>query len=375
MSEIQNQNTTPQQPEEQEIDLIELAQRVWTQRKLVFKVCGIAAVVGLIVAFSIPKEYSTSIMLAHESSGKSGTGGMNALAAMAGVNLNDQGGTDALSPELYPNIVSSIPFLTELFDVRVVDQKAEIDTTLYAYLNDYQRGPWWGYITAAPFQLLGWTISLFKDEPEEGDGGVNTFQLTKEESDVAKALSERITVGLDKKTGIITLDVLMQDPLISATLSDTIMQRLQGYITDYRTNKARHDLAYTEVLYNEAKEKYYDAQQKYAQYTDGNQNIVLRSYRTEMERLQNEMNLAFNINNQMAQQLQMSKAKVLEITPVYAVVQPATVPLKAAKPSKAMLLIGFVFLGGAGSVAWILFGKEFFAKLKRKPEEEDDVKS
>ena len=330
MNKIQNQNTTPQQPEEQEVDLIELVQKVWAQRKLVFKVCGIAVVVGLIVAFSIPKEYSTSIMLAHESSGKSSLGGMSALASMAGLNLGEQNGADALYPELYPDIVSSVPFLTELFDVRVVDQDAVIDTTLYVYLNDYQRKPWWGYITDAPFQLLGWTISLFEDD-EESNGGLNTFQLTQEETDIAEALSDRITVELDKKTGIITLNVLMQDPLISATLSDTIMQRLQGYITDYRTNKARHDLAYTEVLYNEAKEKYYDAQQKYAQYTDGNQNIVLRSYRTEMERLQNEMNLAFNIYNQMAQQLQMAKAKVLEITPVYAVVQPATVPLKAAK--------------------------------------------
>ena len=36
MSEENIQKTT-QQPEEQEIDLIELAQKVWAERKLVFK--------------------------------------------------------------------------------------------------------------------------------------------------------------------------------------------------------------------------------------------------------------------------------------------------------------------------------------------------
>ena len=45
-------------PEEQEIDLIELAQKLWKERKFLLKGCGIAVVVGLIVAFSIPKEYT-----------------------------------------------------------------------------------------------------------------------------------------------------------------------------------------------------------------------------------------------------------------------------------------------------------------------------
>ena len=135
MKENQNLNTTPNTPEEQEIDLIELAQKVWSDRKLVLKICGIAAIVGLIVAFSIPKEYTTTVKLVHESGTKSGLSGMGALASMAGINLNTQGDGDALSPELYPEILNSIPFVTELFDVHVIDQKAKIDTTLYVYLD------------------------------------------------------------------------------------------------------------------------------------------------------------------------------------------------------------------------------------------------
>jgi len=53
-------------PEEQEIDLIELAQKLWKERKFLLKGCGIAVVVGLIVAFSIPKEYTTTVKLAPE---------------------------------------------------------------------------------------------------------------------------------------------------------------------------------------------------------------------------------------------------------------------------------------------------------------------
>lgn len=368
MNEVANSDS--QRPEEQEIDLIELAQKVWSQKRLVFKACGIAALVGIIVAFSIPKEYSTSVTLAPETGGKSTGGSMGALAAMAGINLGSSSGEDALSPDLYPDIVSSTPFLIELFDVKVSDQKGRIDTTLYNYLDEHQRAPWWGAIVSAPFKLLGWTMSLFKDAPEEnGDAKLDPFRLTRDEAAIATALSKRIAVSVDKKTGVTTLAVTMQDPLISAALTDTVMRCLQNYITDYRTNKARHDLAFTEKLYSEAKDNYYDAQQKYAHFTDGNQNIILQSYKTEQERLQNEMNLAYGVYNQVAQQLQMARAKVQEITPVYTVVQPATVPLKPVKPNKLMILIGFIFLAGIGSIGWILFVKDLLNGWKKQTEQ------
>lgn len=367
MSEENKLNTTPQQPEEQEIDLIELAQKVWASRKLVFKACGYAVLVGLVVAFSIPKEYSTSVTLAPETGGKSGGGSMGALAAMAGISLGASSGEDALSPELYPDIVSSTPFLIELFDVKVKDQKDKIDTTLYAYLDEYQRGPWWGAITSAPFKALGWVISLFKDKEEEGVAAkTDPFRLTKDEAAIATALSKRISVSVDKKTGVTTLSVTMQDPLISASLTDTVMRCLQNYITDYRTNKARHDLAFTEKLYKEAKDNYTAAQSKYASFVDANQNLILLSYRAEQERLQNKMNLAYNVYTQVVLQLQMAKAKVQEITPVYTVVQPASVPLRPAKPNKVMILIGFIFLAGVGSVGWILFVKDLLKGWKKQ---------
>ena len=88
---------------EQEIDLIELAKRLWGERKFLFKCCGVAIVVGLVVAFSIPKEYSTTVKLAPETSDPSKKmGNLGGLAAMAGINLGSSAGSDAISPDLYP---------------------------------------------------------------------------------------------------------------------------------------------------------------------------------------------------------------------------------------------------------------------------------
>ena len=126
------------------------------------------------------------------------------MAAMAGINLGGSVGEDALSPELYPDIVKSTPFLLELFDVRVKDQKGKIDTTLYAYLgiNTTFVDGWVLSIVAAPFKALGWTLSLFKDKPEKKEGKIDPFHLTLDEAKVADALSKRILVTIDKKQGL-----------------------------------------------------------------------------------------------------------------------------------------------------------------------------
>lgn len=358
--------------EEQEIDLLELARKVWADRKLVLKWCGMAAVAGLVVAFSIPKEYTTTVTIAPESIGGSSRpmGGLSALAGMAGINLNAGNSVDALSPDLYPDIVSSVAFTTELFDVPVRDADGELRTTVCDYLQEHQRSPWWSAVISLPFRCIGWTVSLFSgDEEDGGTGAVDPFRLTKKEDETVKALNDRIAVSVDKKSLTVSIAVTMQDPLISATLTDTVMQKLQDYITDYRTNKARHDLDFTQKLYDEARQKYYEAQQRYADYVDKNQNILLRSVQTRQERLQNEMSLAYNLYNQTAQQLQFAKAKVQENTPVYTVVQAATVPLRPSKPSKAMILIGFVFLAGVGSVGWILFGRDLLQQFKGTKEQ------
>ena len=365
MEDIQKQ----QNMQEQEIDLLELAKKVWNGRKLILKACGCAVLVGLVVGFSIPKEYTANVTLAPEAAagGRSVSGGLSALAGMAGINLGASQTADALSPELYPDIVKSIPFSIEMFDIKVTDMKGKLNTTVYEYLKEHQRQPWWGYITSAPFKALGWVIKTIKGEKEDTatTNTVDPFKLTNEQNGIIATLGERIKVEVDKKTSVIKISVTMQDPLIAATLTNEVMEKLQDYITEYRTNKARKDLEYTQKLYEESMQSYHEAQQEYAAYMDRNQNVSLRSAQTQQDRLRNEMELAFNVYNQTAQQLQVAKAKVQEDTPVYTVVEAASVPLSAAKPSKVMILIGFVFLAGVGSCGWILFGKDLINSFKK----------
>ena len=351
---------------EHEIDPFELVHKVWAGRKLILKVCCAAVVIGLVISFSIPKEYTTAVTLAPEASGKSNAGNMGALASMAGINLSSGSGTEALSPNLYPDIVNSTPFLLDLFSIKVSTIEGGKPFTLYEYMDKHQRAPWWAMVTSAPFKALGWVASLFKEESKVlEEVKPDAFRLNPKQAGIAAAISGRIMVGEDKKSGMILLSVTMQDPLVSAALTDTVMQNLQSYITEYRTNKAKRDLAYTEKLYKEAQQDYYSAQQRYANFADSNLDIVLTGYRTRLERFQNEATLAYGLYNQMSQQLQLAKAKVQEVTPVYTVVQPATVPLQPESPKKTMIIIGLVFLAFVGSLGWILFIKDLMKQFRK----------
>ena len=354
--------------DEQEIDLLELAMKLWQQRKKICLWCFIGAVIGLVVAFSIPKEYDTSVKLAPESSNNQKlSGGLSAMAAMVGLGGATQSGSDAVNPLLYPDVVSSTPFLVGLFDVPVEDIDGEKKVTVREYVEEDLRTPWWSAVLGAPFKLIGMLKS--DDEEKDGDHTTNAFRLTPKEYKVVQALEKRIKATVDTKTSVITISVMMQDPMVSAMLADTVVYRLQEYITDYRTNKARKDLEYAELLNEEAKDNYYKAQQKYADYQDRNQDLIRYSAQTTRDRLENEATLAFNLYNQTAQQVQLAKAKVQENTPVYATVTPASVPVKPTSPKKPMILIGFVFLAFVACAAWILYGKPLLDEMKQKKNE------
>lgn len=98
---------------------------------------------------------------------------------------------------------------------------------------------------------------------------------------------------------------------------------------------------------------------------DANRNVVLQRTQAEGTRLQNDMSIAFQIYSQVETQLQVARAKVQEAKPVFAIVEPATVPLSPSGPNKKIIIIAFMFLGFIGSSAWILFGKDLWDSLKR----------
>lgn len=363
----------PTEDDELQIDWMGILRQILAIRKTLYKAAGIGLIIGILIALGTPKQYTVSVTLSPEVSGSNSGSG---LASMAASFLGTSVGADspdALNATLAPDIVSSTPFLLELLDARVASQDKKIDTTFTAYLEE-EKSSWIGYVLKAPGMAIGGLKSLFGDKEESATDSIRTGVIELNEKDAAKldGLKKAILAEPDKKSGIITLSVTLQDPKVTATMADTLVSKLQQYIIAYRTRKAKEDCEYLEKLYKERQQEYYEAQRQYAHYVDANSNLVFQSTMAERERLQNDMNLAYQVYSQVAQQLQVARAKVQEEKPVFAVVEPAVVPLNPSGTSRKIIVIGFVFLAVALTGAWQLLGKTYWQQLKealRKPQE------
>ena len=352
--------------EELEIDLMDLLRKVIGIRKKIYKAAGIGLIIGVIVAVSIPKQYTVEVTLSPEMGNNKG-GGLSGLAASflgSGVSMGD--GTDALNASLSADIVSSTPFLLELSNMKVPVSGSE-EISLSSYLDE-ESSPWWSYVIGFPGMVIGGVKSLFIEDEDESifsdKASQGTIELSKKESQKIESLKKKIVASVDKKTSMTFVTATFQDSKVAAVVADSVVKKLQEYIIDYRTSKSKEDCIYLEKLFKERQQEYYAAQKKYADYLDSHDNLILQSVRAEQERLQNDMNLAYQVYSQVAGQLQVARAKVQEEKPVFAVVEPAVVPLEPSGTSRKVYVLAFIFLSVCIVIFWNLFGKDFLNKFK-----------
>ena len=339
-NQIQSQGRKPQP-----IDFGAIWQALIKNRKLYYIVLPIAFVVAVVIAKSIPPYYKCEVILAPESGGGGGTSQLASLASSFGVSLGGGGnaGGDAITPTLYPDLMKSTDFKTSLFPIKVHGKNDITSITYYDYLKNEWKQPWWEDF-----------FGLMAPEKKK-DTLVNNFELTGEQSRIAGMIMKNVVCKIDKKTNLISISVTTQEPYIAALLADSVQARLQDFLTDYRTKKSRHDLEYAEMLQQQAKKDYEHARQKYVEFVDANQDVVLESIRQMQTDLENDLQLQYNNYNTLSAQVLAYKAKVQEATPAFTTLQCATVPLGPSGPKRSQILFVCLFLAALFTTVWILY--------------------
>ena len=355
----ENKNNTVEQ-EESSIDFRKLFKDILKHKWLYIIVMVVTFVVVAIFSLALPNFYTCTVKLAPELSGSKSTGGLAAMASTFGVTLPTNA-TEALYPTLYPELVNSVDFKTSLFPIPVTmegKKKGEANRTMsyYDYLKDEQKKVWWKEVLAAPKKLISKLRSKEEEDPKSAK--IDPFRLTETQAKIVEAIDKKVVCDVDKKTMVITISVTDQDPVIAATMCDSVKCYLQEYITDYRTSKARVDLEYNKKICEEAKERYDKARAAYSSYADANQNVILQSVRQKQVALENEMQLQYNAYMQAAAQLLSAEAKVQEETPAFTTLQSATVPVKKAGPSRSKICIVWVFLAFLVVTAWVFYKED-----------------
>lgn len=340
------------------IDLRIIAKEIWKEKKRFLLVWIITFVLSCLWILPQPRYYIAEVSVAPETSSHEGAGSLASLASSFGVNIGN-GSTDAIYPQLYPELFNSTAFLVSLLDIKVKTLDGNIQTDYYTYLKDFQEKN----ILLAPFRWLTKSITSPFEEEEEAvnprkDGlRFNPFQLSKKTSRIVEKVSNNISCTYSRTTDVITITVKDQDPLVCALLADSVKEHLQVFITDYRTKKSKIDYEYYKKLTAEAKAEYEKARQRYGSFADANMDIVLESYRAKRDDLENDMQLKYNTYSTFNAQLQAALAKVQENTPAFTTLTNATVPIKPAGPKRMIFIAVMLFLSTLGTIAY-LFRKE-----------------
>ena len=158
-------------PEEQEIDLVELIQKMWINRWLIIKVTAVFMVLGVLVALFSSKVFTASCDVVPQSSDSSASSRMSSLAALAGINLGQSQNVRALSPHVYENIMSSATFRKELMQTPIDFEKAGRSVSFYDYYTseEFNKPNVFDYVKKYTIGLPFVILNAIRGEQPEPD--------------------------------------------------------------------------------------------------------------------------------------------------------------------------------------------------------------
>ena len=190
-------------------------------------------------------------------------------------------------------------------------------------------------------------------------------RLSKKEHEAIKKLRDRINSDMDMQAWVISVSAEFPDPLAAAHIAELAVNYLSDYVIEYQTEKAQKNLVFVEERYEEKKAEFYEAQQRLARHQDATRQVVSLAARTEEQRLQHQFTLAFNLYNELAQQLENARIRIQQETPVIKLLEPVMVPIERSQPKRVRLMVIYTFIGGVLGVGYV-FGRKEFLKFREK---------
>jgi hypothetical protein len=365
----ENKNITP--IEDDSIDIVALLKDLWIARKIILKITVAFTFLGLFVAVFSKNEFTASTTFVPLAQGSSvGGNSLGSLASLAGINIGGGVNSEEISPELYPQIISSIPFQLELLNtpLTIAGQAVPVSYSEY-YENIYSPGLL-SNIKKYTLGLPGVLISLVRSAPEKMEvfSGAKESQLiaiSKEEYRLIKGLKSQISLEVNAKEGFISISATLPEAIASAQIALKAQQLLQDYTLQFKTQKSTEQLSYIEERYAEKQKAFNTIKIALARFQDQNTSINTALGRTKLLQLQAEYDLAFTIYSELAKQLETQLLQVKKDTPLFTVLKPVTIPNEKSAPKKALITVAYLFLGFILSVGFVL-GRKFWIGFKKE---------
>jgi uncharacterized protein involved in exopolysaccharide biosynthesis len=355
-----------------EIDITEILKRFWIKRGFILKLTAIFLLIGLFIALFSPVQYTSTCTVVPQTGNRSGSSSLSSVAAIMGVNLGTAMMTEGtLSPNIYPQIIKSVPFTREIMKTEVIVKKSNGQPiTLYDYYADkqYREFNLLGAIKKYTIGLPGVIIGAIRggnqttiEETVPLNDSTNVFNLSVTERRVYKAIQTAMEVNLNSKNGYVTIGYTFPEAKVAAEVTDKIYQTLEEYVSQFKSEKLNDNLEFIEKSYETAREDFLNAQDRLSSFQDANRGLTTASARSMEARLRNEYDIAYTIYRELATQREQAKIAVKENQTILTLVNPPVVPLVKSAPRRSIIIVGFLFLGVVVSVGWVLISPVFKA--------------
>ena len=363
-----------QVPESDEIDLVELLQKVWQVRKITITMSVVFALLGVIFALSSLNIYTaTTTFILKGKSSRSVSGGLSGLASLAGISLGGMiGGDSEIPPTMYPMVLNSIPFLEKTLSLEVplngqnimmkeylLTQMSFKESNSFDFLNFLKK-----YTLGLPALLKGKIFEKMNALPSAAENST-IKRLTYEDEQLFNYLKGLVTISVDKKEGFITLSVQDKDPQVAAIIAQNTQHLLQQEVIDFKIKNAQELLTFTETLYTEKKVAFEALQDELASFRDQHQNISSGLFENKLSRLESELAIASAVNEELAKQVEQARIQVSKDTPIFTIIDPVVIPNQRTSPKRTLIVLGFTFLGFFLGLGYALI-KEPFAAMRKQ---------
>ena len=315
-------------------------------KKQYFIILPIAFILGLVYAFGFPDYYTCVVKVSPELSNRPSYDGI-------GFNMINPD-YQTIYPDLYPKLMNGKDFQASLLPIKVKRQSDGAEFTYYDYLLNEQKKPWWIILKR---KVLG------KNDDRVEESKIYPFRPTSEQSDLMMAISDLIVCDVTPKTFVVTIKVMDQDPLVAATLADSVRNRLQQFLTDYHTTTSLNEVAYYKKVCQQAKMKYDAASKDYSSFMDANREILSQSMLSKQTYLENEMQIRLAAFEELYKKLQNAEMSAQEDKPSFVTIKSATIPLEPSEPSRASMCFKWMFFVFALITSWVFYKEDDWSDI------------
>lgn len=314
------------------VSLVELTNLLLRRWRILVGIPVALLLVMLTISFIVAPTFTASTSLVPEGAASSSSiGQLAGLAGQFGISLGSNGSE---SPRFYADVVKSREILVD-----VLGRRYPTSPTHRATLGD----------------------SILLIDALQAEGKTPAKRL----DDGIRILRDRITVGTDDQTGIVSISVDARDPMVATAVANQLVRDLNTFNLERRQSSARARRQFIEGRLANARQDLRGAEDSITDWLRRNRQYQSSpELQAEYQRLQRQVDIRQEVYLTLSRQYETARIEEVNSTPVITVIDSAAVPQRKSKPNRRLWAAGSVLAGGFVAII-LAFALEFLDRAEQ----------